>query len=133
MYITTTTFDNQMAEPVLAAEVESTYMQIYEKRFELGLVDGQGFTFLAKIDPDGIYIAREPWTSIITADTVAERNVRKAADAVDFARTADYQVQRRAWNTQQAAQAFADFVNQLNSPVWSATYDGLDESVQIQG
>jgi len=133
MYITTNIYNNEIESPISSADTEATYLQILEKRFELGLVDGQGFTILQKNSIDSSWQTRVPWAFEITPEQVAIELEEGPNNANDFAATTDYQAQRRAWNTQESAQAYADFINQLNSPAWSATYDGFDESIQNDG
>jgi hypothetical protein len=133
MYITTNTYNNEIDAPISAAEIESTYLQIFEKRFELGITDGQGFTFMQKDTVDDIWYSRTAWAVSITATEALHGNSQLGETAKEFAETKVYHAQRRAWNTQESAQVYVDFINQLNSPAWSATYDGFDESIQNDG
>jgi hypothetical protein len=132
MYITTNIYDNEIESPISSADTEATYLQILEKRFELGLVDGQGFTIMQKNSIDSPWQSRTPWAFEITPEIASIEIAASPGYADEFA-TIVYQAQRRAWNTQESAQAYADFINQLNSPAWSATYDGFDESIQNDG
>jgi hypothetical protein len=134
MYITTNTYNNEIDTPISAAEIESTYMQIYEKRFEIGLTDGYGFTFLKMSDKNNYtWMAKELPALAVDAELVDEFMAVKQESASYVATNFTFQSQKRAWNTQEAAEAYVDFINQLNSPAWSATYDGFDESIQNDG
>jgi hypothetical protein len=133
MYITTNTYNNEIDTPISLADTKATYLQIFEKRFELGLVDSQGFAIMQKNSIDGSWQTRAPWAFEITPEVASIELADGSGYADDFAATTEYQAQRRAWNTQESAQAYVDFINQLNSPAWSATYDGFDESIQNDG
>jgi 1,2-phenylacetyl-CoA epoxidase PaaB subunit len=133
MYVTTNTFNNEIDTPILANDIENTYLQIFEKRFELGLTDGQGFTFMQKDAVDDIWYPRTAWAASITSNEANHGNSQIGNTAKEFAESKVYYSQRRAWNTQESAQTYVDFINQLGSPAWSATYDGFDESIQNDG
>jgi 1,2-phenylacetyl-CoA epoxidase PaaB subunit len=133
MYVTTNTFNNEISEPILVETSASLYEQIQRKRFELAETDGQGFTFMQKNEIDDTWIIRTAWASAITPSTTADFSSEYSVWSTEFANSTTYQSQRRAWNTQEAAEAYVDFINQLASPVWSATYDGFDDSIQNDG
>jgi hypothetical protein len=133
MYVTINTYNNEIDTPILANDIETTYLQIFEKRFELGLVDGQGFTFMQKDTVDDSWYSRAAWAASITSNEAIHGKSQIGDTAKEFAESRVYYSQRRAWNTQESAQAYVDFINQLNSPAWSATYEGFDESIQNDG
>jgi tryptophan 2,3-dioxygenase len=134
MYVTTNTFNNEIAEPILVELSASLYEQIIRKRFELAETDGQGFTIMQKGSVDDTWYLRAAWaTQIDSTITTQEFASQFSHWGVEFATSTTYQSQRRAWNTQEAAEAYVDFINQLESPAWTATYDGFDESIQHDG
>jgi hypothetical protein len=133
MYVTTNTFNNEISEPILVETSASLYEQILRKRFELAEIDGQGFTFMQKNEIDDTWSIRTAWASAITTSMTADFSSEYSAWSTEFASLTTYQSQRRAWNTQEAAEGYVDFINQLASPAWSATYDGFDDSIQNDG
>ena len=133
MYVTTNTFNNEISEPILVETSASLHEQIMRKRFELAEIDGQGFTFMQKNEIDDAWVIRTAWAPEITPSITANFFIEYSAQGAEFANSTTYQSQRRAWNTQEAAEAYVDFINQLASPAWSATYDGFDELIQNDG
>lgn len=133
MYVTTNTFNNEISEPISVEDSASLYEQIIRKRFEIAEIDGQGFTFMEKADVDNVWQQRQPWALKVDSAMIANQSTEYSSWGLEFANSKTYQSQRRAWVTQTSAQAYVDFINQLASPAWVATYDGFDESIQVDG